>query len=126
MDKFPVQYARILLRLMEDTAEKDRDAALKAYVAYLSDEQALGKAAYIIKEYERLAGEASGTLPLRVTAAHELTPAAKKVIEERFGGKIEDLTVDPSLVGGVIVRKGNTILNASISAQLDTLANSMK
>lgn len=126
MKKFPVQYARILLKLTDGQSGNDLDAALRSFVQYLHQEQALKKIPYILSEYERLAHEAAGTSPLNVTAAHELTTDAVQAIEKQFGGAIESVTIDESLVGGVIVRKGNTILNASISKQLELLANSMK
>lgn len=126
MNKFPVQYARILLKLTDGVSGKELEAALTSFVDYLKEEQAIGKIDYILKEYVRLAEQAAGTQPLIVTAAHYLTPTAKKEIESQFGGKIADVTVDETLVGGVVVRKGNTILNASINKQLELLANSMK
>lgn len=126
MNKFPVQYARILLKLTDGLSGKELDTALSSFVTYLKEEQVLSKAVYIIREYERLAHEAAGTAPLTVTAAHELSKDAKQAIETQFGGAIESVTIDETLVGGVIVRKGNTILNASISKQLELLANSMK
>lgn len=126
MNKFPVQYARILLKLTEGLSGKALDAALTSYISYLYTEQALGKIKYILREYVRLAQQETGTESLIVTAAHELTPDAKQAIEAQFGGKIEHVTINKSLVGGVVVRRGNTILNASISKQLELLANSMK
>jgi F-type H+-transporting ATPase subunit delta len=126
MKKFPVQYARILLKLTDGLTGAPLDAALKSYMSYIVSEQAMKKMPYILSEYERLAHDAAGTAPLEVTAAHELTSSTKQAIEKEFGGTVQNVTIDTTLVGGVIVRKGNTILNASITKQLELLANSMK
>lgn len=126
MKKFPVQYARILLRLTDGLTGAQLDAALKEYMTYIVSEQAISKMPYILSEYERLAHEVAGTAPLDITTAHELTNDSKQNLEQAFGGVIESVTIDPELVGGVVVRKGNLILNASITKQLELLANSMK
>lgn len=123
---FPVQYARILLKLTEEKSGSELDTALLEYIKYLKSEHAMTKIKYIIKEYIRLAQDADGTSPIDVTTAHELTSASTKAIEQEFGGTINSVTIDSTLVGGVVVRKGNTILNASIAKQLELLANSMK
>jgi F0F1-type ATP synthase delta subunit len=126
MKKFPVQYARILLKLTDGLSGTALDAALTEFVAYLKTEQALTKVSYILQEYERLAHEVAGTAPLHVTAAHEPTAITTQAIEKQFGGPIDSITVDTSLIGGVVIKKGNIILNASVTKQLELLANSMK
>jgi F-type H+-transporting ATPase subunit delta len=65
-------------------------------------------------------------LPVEVTSAIELENKVIKQIGDRIaeqtGQKIElTATVDPDVIGGLVVRVGNTVLDASIRHRLDQL-----
>ncbi|HEU4703863.1 MAG TPA: ATP synthase F1 subunit delta [Conexibacter sp.] len=76
--------------------------------------------------YERLWDQENQTLPVEVTSAVGLDDATVKSIGERIGeqtGQRVELTskVDPSILGGIVLRVGNSILDASIKHRLDQL-----
>jgi F-type H+-transporting ATPase subunit delta len=78
------------------------------------------------REYERLWEEENQLLPVRVTSAVELD--AKTVsqigdkIAEQTGRKVDlSSEVDPDILGGIVVRVGNSILDASIRNRLEQL-----
>ena len=80
----------------------------------------------IRREYERLWRDANDLLPVTVTSAVELDDAVVARIGEEIGrqtGRKVGLTrtVDPSIVGGFIVRVGNSILDSSIKNRLENL-----
>ncbi len=80
----------------------------------------------IRQEYERLWDEENRTLPVEVTSAIELdaatTESVGRKIGERTGRKIELVSrVDPNILGGIIIRVGNSILDASIRNRLEQL-----
>ena len=71
------------------------------------------------REYERRWRDANNLLPVTVTSAVELDDAVVERIGDEIGrqtGRTVELTreVDPSIVGGFVVRVGNAILDASI------------
>jgi len=77
-------------------------------------------------EYGRLWDQENQTLPVEVTSAVGLDDATVKSIGERIGqqtGQRVELTskVDPSILGGIVLRVGNSILDASIKHRLDQL-----
>jgi len=77
-------------------------------------------------EYERLWDEHNRTLPVEITSAIELdartTENLGQAIGERTGRKITLAThVDPDILGGIVVRIGNSILDASIRNRLEQL-----
>src|SRR5262249_21440089 len=77
-------------------------------------------------EYERLWDEENKLLPVEVTSAIALDEATVKSIGDRIGeqtGQHVELTskVDPSILGGIVLRVGNSILDASIKHRLDQL-----
>jgi ATP synthase F1 delta subunit len=77
-------------------------------------------------EYERLWEEENRTLPVEITSAVELdratTDSVGQAIGERTGRKIVLATrVDADILGGIVVRVGNSILDASIRNRLEQL-----
>lgn len=78
------------------------------------------------REYERMWREENQLLPVTVTSAVELDDAVVARIGEEIGrqtGRKVELTrtVDPSIVGGFVVRVGNSILDSSLKNRLENL-----
>ena len=78
------------------------------------------------REYERLWEQANELLPVQITSAVELDDSIVKTIEERIadqtGRKVQTQTnVDPDVLGGLVVRVGNTVLDASVRHRLEQL-----
>jgi F-type H+-transporting ATPase subunit delta len=77
-------------------------------------------------EYERLWEEENRTLPVEITSAIDLdratTESVGRKIGERTGRKVTLASrVDPDILGGIIIRVGNSILDASIRNRLEQL-----
>ncbi len=77
-------------------------------------------------EYERLWDEENRMLPVEITSAIELdqatTESLGRKIGERAGRKVTlAARVDPDILGGIVVRVGNSILDASIRNRLEQL-----
>jgi F-type H+-transporting ATPase subunit delta len=75
---------------------------------------------------EQLWEEENRTLPVEITSAIELdegtTESLATQIAERAGRKVKLSThVDPEILGGLVVRVGNSILDASIRNRLEQL-----
>jgi F-type H+-transporting ATPase subunit delta len=80
----------------------------------------------IRQEFERLWEEENRTLPVEVTSAIaldlETTESLGRTIGERAGRKVTlAARVDPDILGGIIIRVGNSILDASIRNRLEQL-----
>jgi len=78
------------------------------------------------QEYERLWDEENRTLPVEITSAIALdeatTESLGKTIGERARRKVTlAARVDPDILGGIVVRVGNSILDASIRNRLEQL-----
>jgi ATP synthase F1 delta subunit len=76
--------------------------------------------------YERLWEEENRMLPVEVTSAIALDPdtteALGRSIGERAGRRVKlAARVDPDILGGIVVRVGNSILDASIRNRLEQL-----
>ena len=80
----------------------------------------------IRREYDALWREHNKRLPVQVTSAVELDerPSATSATAStsRPGRKVElSSSVEPDILGGIVVRVGNQVLDASIRNRLDTL-----
>jgi F-type H+-transporting ATPase subunit delta len=84
----------------------------------------------VAEEYLNLVDAAEGRIHARVTVAKETDDAGRDAIAthlSRMFGKdvVPHLTVDPSLMGGVIVHIGDTVLDGSVKKRLATLRRKM-
>jgi F-type H+-transporting ATPase subunit delta len=78
------------------------------------------------RAFEALWQEENKMLPVNVTSAVELDKATVKEIGDRIAeqtGRTVELSagVDPNLLGGMVVRVGNTVLDASVRNRLEQL-----
>ncbi len=82
-----------------------------------------GLAPVIARQFERIEREREGRVTAQVTSAIPLTDPQKAGLRDQLGrrtGKIVDLEerVDPSIIGGLIVRVGDELIDASIAGRL--------
>ena len=105
---------------------QDADPVMMNVLDILVENHRLPVLPRLRREYERRWREANNLLPVTVTSAVELDDAVVERIGDEIGrqtGRTVELTreVDPSIVGGFVVRVGNAILDASIKNRLDNL-----
>ncbi len=82
------------------------------------------------RELDRLWDEENKLLPVDITSAVELDEDVVKRLGDQIGeqtGRQVQLTahVDPDVLGGIVLRVGNQILDASIRNRLDQLRRSV-
>ncbi len=81
---------------------------------------------------EKLGTVASnGIIPVVLTTAKELTVSEKDTIAKAIGEKLGymvymETTVDPSIIGGSIIKTGDQIYDASVKRQMEKVSESMK
>ncbi len=85
----------------------------------------------IIRAYTRMLAAWKGTDTALVTTAHKLTAAQKKALETRLKARTGrqmalEVTVDPAILGGLVVRIGSEQIDSSIRTRLQRLAQHMK
>lgn len=85
----------------------------------------------MIKAFRRIAAEHRGEVSAEVTSAHELSPAQAaelKAALKGVAGKDVSLsvTVDPSLLGGLVVRIGSRQIDTSLKTKLNSLKLALK
>jgi len=85
----------------------------------------------IIKSFQKMLADKRGEVAAEVTAAHALTDAQQAAVSDAIkrvvGGKVSiDMKVDPSLLGGLIVRVGSRMIDGSVKTKLQKLQLAMK
>ena len=107
-------------------AVEDANPAFMNFLEALVERHRMPVIFRIRDRFERMWEEARKLLPVEVTSAIELDEQIVKSIGDRVGeqtGRTVELSsrVDPSILGGIILRVGNFILDASIVSRLEQL-----
>jgi F-type H+-transporting ATPase subunit delta len=121
----PAQYAQALFLAVHET--KDHETVLNNFVKVLSQNGDLGKYSEIEKEYNKLTLKAQGIAEVNVTFAQEhntkILDDLNKVINSQTKFKTK---IDNQILGGVIVKVDDTLIDASIKTQLINLNSQLK
>ncbi len=104
----------------------DVDETFENFLELLLEQHRMPAIHRIRREYETLWDRQNDVLPVEVTSAVELDEETVKSVGDRIGeqtGRKVELTsrVDPDILGGLVLRVGNSILDASIRNRLDQL-----
>lgn len=109
-----------------DRAVSDADPLVVNFLKLLIENHRTPVIFRVRRELDRLWQEENKLLPVQVTSAVELDQATVSQIGDRIaqqtGRKIElSASVEPEILGGIVVRVGNSILDASIRSRLEKL-----
>ena len=85
----------------------------------------------MIKAYRVIAARARGEITADVTSAHALTAAQENELKAALKGVTGKdvavaVTVDPSILGGLIVKVGSRQIDTSLRTKLSTLKLALK
>ena len=109
----------------------DLDATTTRFLGVLAGNRRLNQLPAIIRAFRTLAAAHRGETTAEVTSAHPLTDAQvaelRQALRQRVGREVSvDLSVDPALLGGLVVRIGSQMIDSSIRTRLNSLAHAMK
>ncbi|MGY4397032.1 F-type H+-transporting ATPase subunit delta [Sphingomonas sp. UYAg733] len=109
----------------------DVDDTTKKFLGVLAQNRRLAELPAIIRSFRALAANHRGETTAEVVSAHPLTDdqvdALKSQLRTRIGRDVSiDLSVDSSLLGGLVVKIGSQMIDSSIKTRLNTLAHAMK
>ena len=104
----------------------DADSQLVNFLELLIENHRMPVIFRIRRTFDHLWERENRLLPVEITSAIELDDATTGSVAQRIGestGQRVTLTtrVDPSILGGIVVRVGNSILDASIRNRLEQL-----
>jgi F-type H+-transporting ATPase subunit delta len=104
----------------------DPDPEFRNFLDLLVENHRMPLIHRIRRDFDAMWEEENKLLPVDVTSAFELDKGTVKSIGERIGeqtGRKVDLNahVDPEILGGIVLRVGNSVLDASIRNRLNRL-----
>jgi F-type H+-transporting ATPase subunit delta len=106
------------------------DASQANFVRLLADNERLGALAEISALFEGLRNEHEGVLEAAITSAFPIDRAQVDSIvatlSQRYGRQIKaSVSVDPDLIGGVSIRIGDEVIDASVRGKLAHMASAL-
>jgi len=106
------------------------DAPIRNFLGLLVERNRLDLMDEIVSTYEALLDEKLGVVKARITSALELDSRQREEVAARLqtltGKRVRmEVSVDPSLIGGLVAQVGSTIYDGSIRQQLQTFRNSL-
>jgi F-type H+-transporting ATPase subunit delta len=118
--------------LIHDLAERlGLSVEVRASAEILVDENRLQLLPALVSALQELVDLEAGRVGARVVSAHPLDAAAKQQIRAALSRRVNqdvavEFAVDPELIGGVIARIGDLLLDGSIRTQLQQLGETLK
>jgi F-type H+-transporting ATPase subunit delta len=112
-------------------ADLKMDALTANFFGVLADNRRLGALGSIIRDFMTLSARHRGETSAQVVTAHPLDEGQQAALAARLksiaGSEVAiDATVDPAILGGLIVRMGSRQIDGSIRTKLNALAHAMK
>ena len=107
------------------------DATTANFLGVLAQNRRLSALPAIIRDFRLLAARHRGETTAEVVSAHPLDAEQvvqlKSQLRQRVGRDVNvELSVDPAILGGLVVRIGSQMIDSSIRTRLNSLAHAMK
>ncbi|MEZ5553741.1 MAG: F0F1 ATP synthase subunit delta [Pseudomonadales bacterium] len=117
-------------RLSDVCGDEIQPSAVK-FLQVLAHNKRLSLLAEIREQFESLRAQEQQTLDVEVTSAFELSAAEsdklKAALHTRFKREVSMTSkVDASLLGGAVIRAGDTVIDGSVRGKLRKLAESIQ
>lgn len=126
----PAQYAKALHEALANTSEKDHDKVLDNFVEVLAENNDIKLFDKISEEFDVIEKANKGITVAEVKSASLLSKKTEKTIIESLNeyvkGKVElKKSIDENIIGGVVIKLNDTIIDASIKSNLKDLKNNL-
>lgn len=100
------------------------------YVQVLAENHRLQLLPQIYQQFEVLKANREKTIDVNVVAAQQISSEQQEKLASALSAKLErtvnmQVTVDSSLIGGAVVRAGDTVIDGSIRGRLAKLAEAL-
>jgi F-type H+-transporting ATPase subunit delta len=117
----------LLLRIFEGQVDGEAGNFLKLLVA----NSRLSLLPSIADIFEAYKAEQEGYVDVEVCTAYEFSEETKQLLAEKLEATLSkkihmNVTLDPSLIGGVLVRAGDRVIDGSIRGQLQHMQKSLQ
>ena len=107
------------------------DGAQANFLTLLAEHHRLGLLPHVFAAYRALLAEAEQTVDVELVSAYALDDAATQklvaALKKRLGRQVRiNSRVDASLLGGVVIRAGDTVIDGSVRGRLARLTEQLQ
>jgi len=127
----PAQTSALKAAQFNQMAAEAFDKAQQNFIGVLAENRRLLLLPQIFEQFELYRAEQEKSLDVQVFSAFALNDAQqeqlKTVLSKRLAREIRlELIEDKSLIGGVLIKAGDTVIDGSIRGKLEKLAEALK
>ena len=125
------QYAKTLLELTENKTEKEISGIVLRFAEVLQKEGQIKNTAKIIEKFSEVFNAKHGIVEATIITKDKIKDSEIKKVEnyikEKYGAKeiVINNIIDEKIKGGIIIKVGDDIIDASIANQLKKLEKSL-
>ena len=115
---------------VQDICGDELATACQNFISILSENRRLQLLPQISQQFEIMKANLDKAVDVEVVAASKLDAAQEKALSEALSAKLErkvnlQVSLDKSLLGGAVIRAGDTVIDGSIRGRLTKLAESL-
>ena len=104
--------------------------ACQNFISILSENRRLQLLPHISQQFETMKANLEKAVDVDIVAASDLDAAQQQTLSDALSAKLErkvnlQVSLDKSLLGGAIIRAGDTVIDGSIRGRLTKLAESL-
>ncbi|MBX3630875.1 MAG: F0F1 ATP synthase subunit delta [Nitrosomonas sp.] len=127
----PIVTSRQLGELLLEIGKNKFNEDGRKFLLMLAENGRVGLLPQIRYLFERLKAQHDGVLEANIVSAFEISNSQLEklvgTLEQKFKRKVEaKVTVNPELIGGVIVEIGDEVFDASVRGKLEAMTNALK
>ncbi len=116
---------------LTDLLGEQLNESMRRFVHVLSDNRRLELLPYIREGFDTRLAEEQRTVGVEITTAVELTDDERnqfaEALKSRFQREISlETTVDATVLGGAMIRAGDTVLDGTVRGKLEKLRNQLQ
>jgi len=125
------QYARTLHETVKDKSQKEIPKIISGFIKILAKNNQVKNSAKIINKFNVIYNKENGIVEAEVVTKHKLESSqvhkVESYIKERYLAKEVVLKniVDERIKGGIIIKVGDELMDASVAKQLKNLKNKL-
>ena len=125
------QYAKTLHESVIDKPQKEISEVISEFVKILSKNNQLKNSGKIIDKFSDIYNQEKGIVEAEVVTKHKLESSQihkiKSYIKERYSAKnvILKNIIDEKIKGGIVIKVGDELMDASVAKQLRDLKNKL-
>lgn len=127
----PVLNKQARVKLLMQLCENDIDAAFTNFLNVLAENGRLELLPVISQQFAALVAEKNRQVEVDVQTAFELSATQLQTLADALSKRLErtvepKVTVNPALMGGLLIRAGDLVIDGSVRGKLNKLAEALK